>query len=166
MPTRLAIVFAVCFVPVLLSACGGPPETRPDHPAALGRGVEVLIGPPADGTDAEDGPEALGARYVLEPDGTLRAQLGTTMLERRFPPFIRLLEPAERARVLELAEAAVAAGTPARLGPVTDAQGHVPPGVRVVVHRGATAEAAASTSEQPEARALVDHLESLAWVGG
>ena len=138
-------------------------DARSDHPAAIGRGLEVTVGPGDEG----NGSGLVAARYVLQADGSLLAHVGETGMERSFPAFVRLLEPIERGELIDLGEAALAAGEAAggagTLGPwATEA---TPEGVRVVVHTGPEARVAVAGIDSPEARALVQRREREAWVG-
>jgi len=112
------------------------------------------------------------ARYIVEPDGVLRAATGPGVTTRVFPPRLRELNPAQMSRLWRLArevgltrdghpDAIVSADTFEPSYRETEA-------VISVIARGELRVAAialdSTTPEASAARALVDRLAELSWI--
>ena len=153
----------VCTALLLLAGCSAHPRAGralPEHPPAdFGLAVTVL---PADD-------DAARARYIVEPDGTLRAATGAGATVQTFPAAVRLLDQAQRRRLwwLTLDTRAHDPTSPwALVAPDTfDPLGQ---SVTIVTTSfwGARTSAAIPPGEEasPAAQALAEELARLAWI--
>lgn len=88
----LAMLLVACSAPglVTLGGCAtafdAPPGERPDD-----FGVLLTVYP----TEHRTEPSLRPARYAVEPDGLLRAEVGNGVATQGFPPIARRLEPSE-----------------------------------------------------------------------
>ncbi len=158
----IRVVLSSIALMVVLGGCDAPPAlTQPpaDPPGSFGVAVAVL---PGAGRGAHQSAEA--ARYILEPDGSLRAATGATDA-REFPRIVRRLDAHARARVYRLT-LATGAHDPAPDRRVAAPELYDPqmPTTVVTVGWGEGRSAASFEPDDPDARALADELARLAWV--
>ncbi len=153
-------VLSLVAVVVVLSGCDAPPVlTQPpaDPPGSFGVAVSVLPG-------ASLGGDVEPARYILEPDGSLRAATGVADA-REFPRIVRRLDADARTRVYRLTLATGAHHPPpARRVNAPDLYRPETPTTVVTVGWGEGRSAASFDPDDPDARALADELARLAWV--
>lgn len=152
-----------CSVALLLAGCSAHPRAGralPEQPPAdFGLAVTTL---PADDPSAR-------ARFIVEPDGTLRAATGAGAGANTYPAALRLLDPAQRARLwwLTLDTRAHDPTSPwALASPETfDPQGQSVTLVTVAFWGARTSAAIPEGDDaSPAAQALADELARLAWI--
>jgi hypothetical protein len=143
-----------------LGACASTltlPESRPDDYTML---VTVY---PAPGEAAD--PAFRPARYAIESDGLLRAEVGAGVIEPGFPPIARRLEPAQIDALYALARDANPTEAPRVPGPTV----YQPPqGSRVAVieigSRGRYRAHELPASPGSPAGPLIRELARLSWL--
>ncbi|GJM18248.1 MAG: hypothetical protein DHS20C14_04610 [Phycisphaeraceae bacterium] len=150
----------------LLGACTAPmtlTDPPADPPGDFGLAVAFVPGARV-GTPASD--RASAARYILEPDGSLRAATGGGASPQLLPPIVRRVDAPTRAGLWRRALATgvhdpdpeVRVSAP----DLYDSLGK--PVVLVTIAWGDGRSSAAFDTADPQARALLDELARLAWV--
>jgi hypothetical protein len=130
----------------------GPRTPRP--PADLAIDVTLLPAPVA------SGPAGEALRFVIEPDGQLRAATGAGAIERSLPPRTRALTDVQ---IADLYGAIVRDGLDLPAPPVTRRSARII--VQVIAHdRRSRAEH--DPDESPEALELIERLRRLARLPG
>ncbi|MEQ8770146.1 MAG: hypothetical protein RIB60_06520 [Phycisphaerales bacterium] len=158
----IRVVLSSVGLMVVLGGCDAPPAlTQPpaEPPGSFGVAVDVL---PGAGRTPDGSIEP--ARYILEPDGSLRAATGVVQAGE-FPRLVRRLDADARARVYRLTLATGAHDpAPDRRVPAPDLFRPETPTTLVTVGWGEGRSAASFDPDDPDARALADELARLAWV--
>lgn len=152
--------FLIVTVPLALLATGcstpivHPGSRTPRPPADLAIEVTMLPAP------AAAGPTPGGLRFVIEPDGQLRAATGAGAIEPSLPPRTRALTDVQ---IADLYGVIVRDGLDLPTPPVSRRSGRII--VQVIAHdRRSRAEH--DPDESPEALALVERLRRLARLRG
>lgn len=143
-------------------AAGPAPEDPPEDFS-----LAVTVFDPTHAADHAD-PALTPARYILDPDGALRAAVGAGASPATFPPIVRRLSEGQRRRVwwLTLETGAHEPGpgdrvdSPETYRPVADE----PEALITVAWLGGRASAARTLGEGEPGRALTAELARLAWV--
>ncbi|TVQ62292.1 MAG: hypothetical protein EA379_05540 [Phycisphaerales bacterium] len=159
---RLLLITALA----ALGACAAPDRRAPLDAASPAPDFALSI------TVRDDAHGLTPARYVLDPDGSLRAAIGPGAGSDLLPNFTRRLGEDERAGVWRLALAAgVPSGAPGSPGSRAAAPGSeraaLDRGAGVVIWvraQGASAVYTPSMTTDANARLLVERFEELAWV--
>jgi len=173
---RKSLVVLVCVVAALVG-CEMTPAPRadaPDKPPA-DFGVSVTVFAPGVRRAGEAGPTRTAAttpaRYIVEPDGTLRAAVGAGATPTTFPPIVRRLSDRQRQRVWWLTVATGAhdpapadrIDSPETYRPVFD-EGDGAVALITVSWLGGRASQADPVTGGSAAEELTAELAGLAWV--
>lgn len=126
-------------------------STLPDRrPSDFTLGVVVM------GTDESDPTSRKPARYIIEPDGSFRASVGSGSSTSTYPPFTRRLEPDQLDQVWDLVRAIdldnAMNDAPAKLGYIIE------------IRSSRTQREWSFSIEPGSTMDLVEHLADLAWI--
>lgn len=114
----------------------------------------------------KDQPASVPARYIVEPDGTLRAAIGAGSSPTTYPRATRTLTSAQFDQLWTLTRAIDLDGDGARA--INSPEIFTPPGdtgvVLIELRADETQQGFAFPADHPQTRALIEALADLAWV--
>lgn len=162
--TTLAVLLLLMAAPVWMGGCTPARSfAMPESPPADFLLAATVFTPAA---EQPSEPASVPARYILEPDATLRASIGPGSTPTTFPKPTRTLTSEQLARVWALARPLGLENGDARI--IVSPENFSPPGsdgsILIEFRADEAQRSYAYPASNPHARALIDALAELAWV--
>lgn len=163
LPVLFASILLALLCAQMLGCSSSRAFTLPDSPPSDFVLAATVFTP---SSVSADQPASVPARYILEPDGTLRAAVGPGSSPTTYPRETRTLTSAQFNQLWMLTRAIELDGSDARA--INSPEIFTPPGdtgvVLIELRANETQQGFAFPSDHPQARALIEALADLAWV--